>query len=384
MIEVKTMKILFVGLGNLGSQVFDLLLLRATGNHTFLVAGRNQDYLKERSNLSLFTATQLGLTPDITYTFMDVSNIDQAAQTLSSFNPDLIFCALTSQRWLTITQLPKPLFETLVQAQPGPWLPLTLLPVYQLMQAVRQSGVKAQVINGSFPDTINAVLGKVGLAPTIGIGNLANTIPATRRAIALSLNKPVEQVEVLFFGHHYVHHSLLTHGNTGGARFHLTALVNGEDITHKLDLEQIFHLLVTTLRMKEYTQLLTAASAMTVFEAMMQPTNNTVHAPGPNGLSGAYPVYIGKTGIELILPHGLSYEEAISINENGQMFDGIEHIDEDGTVSFTARNMAILKDVLGYECKRMPLSEIDQWATELSAKYLTLLNRQPTYETNAK
>src|SRR6266516_4380141 len=356
------MKILFVGVGNLGSQVFDLVLLRATENHTFLVAGRNQEYLKERTNLSLLAAMQLGVYPDITYTHMDVSNVDQSAQTISSFHPDLIFCALTAQRWLTIAQLPKPLFETLLRAQPGPWLPLTLLPVYQLMQAVQQSGVDAQVINGSFPDTINAVLGKGGLAPTIGIGNLANTVPAVRRSIAWHLKVPVERVEILFFGHHYVHHRLLSDGNTGGARFHLTALVNGEDLTHLLDMNSVFVLLSTTLHMREYTRLLTAASAMTVLDVMINRTKNIVHAPGPNGLVGTYPLRRGETGIEVVFPQGLTLEEAM-------------RIDEDGPVYFTAHNMAILKEVLGYECRRLPLSEVEQWARELRARYLELLSR---------
>ncbi|HYU75225.1 MAG TPA: hypothetical protein VEL31_21360 [Ktedonobacteraceae bacterium] len=37
--------------------------------------------------------------------------------------------------------------------------------------------------------------------------------------------------------------------------------------------------------------------------------------------------------------------------------------------------MSILKEVLGYECRRMPLAEVEQWARELRAKYLELLSR---------
>jgi hypothetical protein len=46
--------------------------------------------------------------------------------------------------------------------------------------------------------------------------------------------------------------------STGGARFHLTAFAYGEDLTPQLDLEKVFSLLSTTLRMHEYTQLLTS------------------------------------------------------------------------------------------------------------------------------
>ncbi len=77
----------------------------------------------------------------------------------------------------------------------------------------------------------------------------------------------------------------------------------------------------------------------------------------------------------MVFPQGLTLEEAIRINEDGQRLDGIEQIDNDGTVYFTERNMAILKEVLGYECRRMPLAEVEGWARELRAKYLELLHR---------
>jgi hypothetical protein len=50
-------------------------------------------------------------------------------------------------------------------------------------------------------------------------------------------------------------------------------------------------------------------------------------------------------------------------------FDGIERIESDGTVYFAEKNMAILKETLGYECKRLPLSEVEYRARELYAKY---------------
>jgi hypothetical protein len=249
-------------------------------------------------------------------------------------------------------------------------MPLTLVLVYKLMQAVKQTGLEVTVLNGGTPDNSHEVLGKVGLAPTSGIGNIANTIPPIKQAIAAQLHRPLEQVHVLFFAHTSVVQSLRV-GMTGGAPFHLTAFVNGEDVTAQLDLPAIFSRLPLTLE-HEYTQLLTAASAATVFDVLTTGASTVVHAPGPNGLPGGYPVQVGKQGLEVVLPRTLTLEEAIRINREGQKLDGIERVENDGTVYFTERNMVILKEMLGYECRRMPLAEVEQWARELRAKYVAL------------
>src|SRR5207249_1435310 len=117
------MRVLFTGLGDLGAQIFDLIV-RVPGEHTYLVVGRNEAYLRQRTNLSVFAAMQLGTNPDVSCATLDLLNVDQTAQIISKFQPDLIFCAATLQRWGVISDLPKPLADQLYQAQMGPWLPL--------------------------------------------------------------------------------------------------------------------------------------------------------------------------------------------------------------------------------------------------------------------
>ncbi|HVU68298.1 MAG TPA: hypothetical protein VHD63_14260, partial [Ktedonobacteraceae bacterium] len=62
-------------------------------------------------------------------------------------------------------------------------------------------------------------------------------------------------------------------------------------------------------------------------------------------------------------------QEAIHINQEGQRLDGIERIEDDGTVYFTEQHMAVLKKAFGYSCRRLPLSEVEEQARELHAKY---------------
>lgn len=328
-----------------------------------------------RTNISYLNALQLGFNPQIACTYIDLDNIEQTAEAIAHFTPDIIFCAVTMQPWMHITTLPKPLFEVLYQAQVGPWLPLTLAPVYKLMQAVQQTGIATRIINASYPDVINAVLCQVGLSPTTGIGNIANNIPALRASIALKLNKPLEQVEVRFFAAYSLSHRISRQGNAGGIPFHLTALLNGEDVTHLLDMETIFDLLPTKFNrsVKDGNQLITAASARVVFESMVNNIKTITHVPGPNGLPGGYPVHVSAQGVEVILPQSLTLETAIQLNEAGLRFDGIEQIESDGTVVFTKQNMAPLKELFGYECQRMPLTELEYWAQELRTKYLAFV-----------
>ena len=299
---------------------------------------------------------------------MDLWNSEQTTETIARFQPDIIFCAATLQRWGAINTLPPASRKRLYQAQIGPWLPLHLVPVYKLMQAVQKTGLAPKVINATYPDVIHPVLGKVGLAPTTGIGDLANNIPALRKSVSIKLGVPVAQVEIRLVAQHHVSYWMSRKGNSDGAPFHFIALVNGKDVTADLSISTLFDLLPGQLK-RTSGNLMTATSAQVVFVDMVNNTGAVVHVPGPNGLPGGYPVRVGKDGVQVDLPPGISLDEAISINATAQQFDGIERITEDGTVYFVERHMAILKEVLGYECRSMPLTEVEERARELLAKY---------------
>lgn len=360
-------RILFIGLGDVGSSVFDFFV-RTPGQHTFLVGGRNLEALRQRINLSLFAAMQLGFLPEIQITTIDLWDIDRTAETIAHFQPDVIFCSATLQKWGAINSLPSHLRERLYQAQLGPWLPLHLALVYKLMLAVQQANISVKVINAVYPDVVHPVLSKVGLAPTTGIGDLANNIPAIRRSISIKLGVPVEAVDVRLVAQHHVSYWMSRKGTSGGAPFYFKASVNGEDVTAQLPTGSLFNLLPGELK-RAPGNLMTAASAEAVFDGLVNDTGKVVHAPGPNGLPGGYPVRVDKNGVQVELPVGITLDEAISINSTAQQFDGIERIDQDGTVHFVERHMAIFKELLGYECRSMALSEVEERARELLAKY---------------
>ena len=116
-------------------------------------------------------------------------------------------------------------------------------------------------------------------------------------------------------------------------------------------------------------QILTASSAAAITLAMANDSGDIMHAPAPEGLPGGYPVRIDKNGGKVILPKGLSLKEAIRVNEEGQRYDGIEKIDQNGTVTYAEKSVAIMKEMIGYDCKVMKLEETEAQSRELDQKF---------------
>ncbi|MGJ3263020.1 MAG: hypothetical protein ACFE0R_07275 [Salinarimonas sp.] len=362
--------IMIVGMGDLSCNVLSLLA-RDPDTNRLVVAGRDVETARRRANLVRFTMHNLGHVPEIEAVQLDLDDIDATAETLAEVRPDIVFMGASLQSWRVITALPKAVFEALDEAQFGPWLPMHLALNHKLMQAVRLSGVDAQVVNAAFPDAVGPVLAKVGLAPAIGIGNVANIVPALSYGVAHLFGKDVADVELRLVAQHYFSHYVPRFGEAGRGAYHLTARVGGQKLNGELDHAAVFAQLDGRLKRLGGVagQLLTASSAVRVIEAMATDSGLLAHAPAPAGLPGGYPVRVYRDGAVLDLDESLDREDAIRINEDCQRADGIEAIEDDGTVVFTEPEMAIMKSMLGYECRRMALADAEDWAAELGAKY---------------
>jgi hypothetical protein len=371
-----TRTLMMIGLGDLAGLVLNLLV-QGEPVGRIVLAGRDLDEMHRRRNLALLFAAQLGHYPAIEVVALDLADVARTAETIAQLAPDVIFTTATRQSWRQITYLPPAVFQALDEAQFGPWLPMHLTLVHQLMQAVKLSGRPARVVNAAFPDAVGPVLAGVGLAPTVGIGNVANVVPALRGAIGLLTGHPLAAVEVSLFTQHYLSHRVPAAGNSGGAPYHARAIVEGRDVTDAIDFEAAFELVRTRFQRTggAFRQLITASSAVAVLRPLLSGQRAFTHAPAPGGLPGGYAVTVDASGAEVALPAGLSLAEAVALNEACQRFDGIERIDSDGTVHFTEREMAVMTRLLGYACRRMPLAEAEDRAVELAAKYAEFVER---------
>jgi hypothetical protein len=111
-----------------------------------------------------------------------------------------------------------------------------------------------------------------------------------------------------------------------------------------------------------------ASSAVKNMMAMINNTNELTHLPGPNGLPGGYSVRVGGKGAEVVLPEGITFEQAVQVNLAALKFDGIEEIKDDGTIVFTEETLQLTKEWLGAEVgKELRLEDAEEMAIELKA-----------------
>jgi hypothetical protein len=299
-------------------------------------------------------------------------DIARTAELISALRPDIIFNATTLHSWWVITQLPSAAYRQIDAARGGVWTAMHLVLARRLMKAVRLAGSQAVVVNASYPDVVNASLSAEGLAPAIGIGNIANAVPGIRLAAADLLQCEVGSVDVRFFAQHYLSYRMPSTGETDGAPYHLTIYRDGVVVPPELlSHDEVFrHVAGRFRRTKGLAgQSVTASSATAVLRALADGVERVIHAPGPLGLVGGYPVRISASGMTVDLPNGLSLDEAIAINAECQRYDGIEAVESDGTVRFTARSAEVMKDVLGYDCEAVSLATCEDEARELADRF---------------
>jgi len=124
-----------------------------------------------------------------------------------------------------------------------------------------------------------------------------------------------------------------------------------------------------------------AFSALSVAVAhlmsILNDTNEFTHAPGPCGLPGGYPIRLGAKSAEVVLPEGLTLEEAIKIKLESLKCEGIEEIKDDGTVVITDEGRAIAKELLELDYpKTVSFADIEGVAKELTGAYKRIIDKQ--------
>lgn len=364
-------KLMLVGAGNLCLQILKILAPR--NQFDFVVVGRREEETVRLTNLVALSAAQLGEFIAIEAATVDVLDVPLMAATVRKHAPDIVINCASLQSWRIITQLPKPAFEALDEAQFGPWLPMHLTLMHSLMQAIKASGVKTTVVNAAFPDAVNPILAKVGLAPQLGIGNVANLIPAVRLSIARLMERDPRDVEVRLYTQHYLSHYVPRRGLPRQAHYKLLYSVDGRGATGSLLPADIFETARTHYRRMGGIdgQYLTACSAVTVLEGLISPTPVLVHVPGPLGLPGGYPVKLHAGGIEVQFSAECTEQQAVEINQQCQSQDGIDSIHEDGSVTFNPTCMTVFKQLLGYSKREMSISQSADFAQELACAYDT-------------
>lgn len=366
-------KLMVVGLGELGFDILQLLA-RTSGVGKIVTADIDEKRGVARTNNAIYAAAHQGLYPDIEFIKLDLFDVDRTKELLKEVAPMLLCNATVLQSWWVFHLFPEDVVERLNEAGIGPQIPFHLTLTYKLMQAVKKSGINTHVVNCSYSDVVNPVLGKVGLAPTVGGGNFDLLIPGIKQFVSKELKVPMRSVSVFMIGHHGLLSSFMQ------APFWVKILAYDKNVSDQFPPNKIREILTPYVRaligggvrwtVPPNEDI--AASFVRNVLAIYFDTGELCHAPGPAGLPGGYPVRLSAEGAEVVLPEEITLEEAIKINEECARFDGIEEIKNDGTVVFTEKSANIMREVLGYDCKKLKIRESEGRAKELGSLFKKL------------
>jgi hypothetical protein len=366
-------KILLVGIGELGGIVLELLA-RIPGICDIATADANADWGFRKTNSAILGASYEGLYPRIDFHHVDLLDIEKTAEMLRRVNPTVIYNGTTLQSWWVVNELPPKVRAQLYRERCGlgPWSAMHVALCSKLMKAVQAAGIDTYVVNAAFPDMTNASLARVGLGPTVGIGNMDLVVPYIRKGAAELLDVPMSNIAVEFIAHHYHGYSWPRAGTGYDAPHFLRVYAGQQDVTRKLGDMRAF---VADLPKRSkrpagrHGQFVVAASSVKNIMAILNDTNLLTHAPGPQGLEGGYPVRLSRKGAEVILPEGMSLEQARGLMLEAQQYDGIQEIMDNGDVVLTEEAYRNFKELLDVDCKVVTIEDSFEQAMELRAKF---------------
>jgi hypothetical protein len=317
--------VMIIGMGDMGERLASRLAVSGRVGRLVLV-GRSSP------GLSAAAATVASMSDCPVQSIQtDAMRQGEVADLLARTMPDLVVqCASLRSPW-ALAGREDAAAQAIIAAGLGLRLPYQLPVVLSVMRAARDAGYAGPIANLSFPDVTGPILQRLGLAPTVGLGNagmILRRVHATLRAAAPEADLPLVRI--------VAHHSQVAAAMQArepadpGERCWVYL---GEGGQRDDAIAYQGPALAPGLRYNAVT----AAAAIPVLEALL-PGSAPLRwsTPAPAGLAGGYPVLIANGAVTLDLPPGLGQEDALAFNQRMAHDDGIDHVDEDGTVHFTA------------------------------------------------
>lgn len=361
----KQTDVMIIGMGDLGSWIVELLArLPGIEYRKIVVASRNEIIGMKRSYSASIGSSFIRKGANIEFVQLDLKDVDKTGQLLKKYQPKIICNCATLQPWWSYGQINADIWAEVESAGFGPWGPIHINLVHKLMRAVKKYEIKSIVVNCCYPDMANVMLWRAGYHCTCGIGNGDLLIPGIKMAVAENLGVSQNNVEPYLIMHHS-HVSQFMDSGQPGSPYFLKIMAYDKDVTSKFNLDSLIAEGVNKWLSGRHTHPITASSAVKTLYHIMFDTGEISFAPGPNGEIGGYPTLMNNSGVKIILPEGISMQQARKINEDAQLYDGIESIRTDGTVILTEKAHSIMNEYLNYDCKEFSLDDVEERSNEL-------------------
>lgn len=240
-------------------------------------------------------------------------------------------------------------------------LPLQLPVLLSTMRAVADCGFGGPVVNLSFPDVTNPLSARLGSPPLLGVGNVAIMQTRARAALRGEMGADAEMPLLRLVGQHGqlfdVVQSRLPADPADRPMVWVGDEARGERVVRRDDLPYLPEAIAPGLPYNA----LAAAAAIPVLRALLPggaPLRMSV--PAPHGMFGGFPVIIRDGGVELDLPTGVTLTECQALCDRAARGDGIERVDDDGTVHFTQAAIDAITPFAPDLVEPLPLADIDR------------------------
>ena len=312
------MRILILGMGDLGVRIAQKVV-EGGFSSACLLAGRSDAATQWARLLQISSGRETSAAR------VDGQDAEALRTLLADFEPELIVQCASLLSPFALRSVQSAAAQAVLKGGFALQLAAQLPVVRALMQALGELGMKCPVINCSYPDVTHPILAAEGLAPTVGIGNVAIMAMWYRRNLAGASESTLQVI-----GQHAQLGPVLEGKRAAPETPVPMVYLDGRRVAPE---ELLFE---TGLKGGAAMNHLAAATIEPILRGFTERDGVVeTHAPGVFGLPGGYPVRFAGGALELRLPDGLARAEAVRFNELAAKGEGIERIDEDGTVFYT-------------------------------------------------
>jgi hypothetical protein len=347
--------VLVIGVGDLGERLA-AGLAGHPGVRRLLLAGRSGPRVTNAATTVLSSYDCL-----VEPVRLDALRVEDVASLLDTHTPDLVVqCASRRSPWELVGR-DDPAARAVTAAGIALRLPYQLAVPLAVMRAARAAGYSRPIANLSLPDVTGPILAALDLAPTIGLGNASVIQLRARAAWRVAHPDATNAPLIRVIGHHAQVFDVMQ-ADPPAAPGHRCRIYLGEQGHRADDLAYQAPGLAPGPRYNNVT----AAAALPVLTALL-PDAPPLRwsAPAPHGLPGGYPVRVDDRVVSLDLPQGVTAQEAIAFNRRMSTGDGIDHIDDDGTVHFTPACQEAVADIAPDLVEPLSIDDIDRRAARL-------------------
>lgn len=364
-------KLMIAGYGSAGQYVLDFILKdhRIKSISAIRVISRkSEEEVKPRLDITRVTAGLSDRFIPVDYKSVNFESVEEIAEAVSEFNPDIIVYTGRYAPGLKYGAFSYP-----NQIGYGVWMPLSFPYIYNLMRAVKGIKSPAKVINTSFPDGVNYLLGQVDLAPYTGAGNINHLIPRIKNAAKSLFRCSPSDFDINFVCSHYANTYISKEGTAKSCPTLLTirSRITGEEYysdmsEFSLSKKTIFALCKDNSAGGTIRNQMIATDCAEIVRMLSEPEaeGETIHVPGFNGCPGGFRVKVHNGEFVRDTDPRWTDGDILGTNISGLKHDGV--LIENGRIWFTVDVRDKMEQIFGIEYPTdLKIDSIKNFADEI-------------------